>query len=227
MTLFCLAINERKIIKERRFNLECEQNPEMNIPIFQVDAFSKHIFTGNPAAVCPLKDWLPDTMLQNIAAVNNLAETAFFKKQRKHYEIRWFTPITEVDLCGHATLASAHVLFNYNNHPGSEIHFVSPRSSLLKVFKDGKSLVLDFPKDNYEQIEVTSTILDGFEITPKEGYKGKTDYMFVFDEEEHVATMRPNLLAILFLSFARPCLAPQYGRPALRRVSRRWRISIK
>ena len=88
----------------------------MNIPIYQVDAFTDKLFGGNPAAVCPLEDWLSPELMQNIAAENNLSETAFFVRREKIFELRWFTPKIEVDLCGHATLASAHVIFNHLNH---------------------------------------------------------------------------------------------------------------
>src|SRR5688572_27528375 len=109
----------------------------MRQKIYQVDAFTNKVFSGNPAAVCPLDEWLSDDILQKIAMENNLAETAFYVKQDDKYQIRWFTPTVEVDLCGHATLASAFVLFNYENHNGNTIHFYSARSGLLTVTKNG------------------------------------------------------------------------------------------
>ena len=98
----------------------------MKQKIYQVDAFADKVFSGNPAAVCPLAQWLEDETMQNIAQENNLAETAFYVRQGDQYEIRWFTPSVEVDLCGHATLAAAFVLFNLENHAGERIDFYSP-----------------------------------------------------------------------------------------------------
>jgi PhzF family phenazine biosynthesis protein len=105
--------------------------------IYQVDAFTDHVFGGNPAAVCPLEKWLPDPVMQNIAMENNLAETAFYVSKGDHFELRWFTPKVEVDLCGHATLAAAFVLFNCEGFSGEEINFHSPRSGKLTVTKNG------------------------------------------------------------------------------------------
>ena len=112
----------------------------MKIPIYQVDAFTNERFKGNPAAVCPLSDWLPDAVMQNIAAENNLAETAFVVAAGENFEIRWFTPTVEVDLCGHATLASAYVLFNELGFSGDQINFISHRSGPLSVTKNGSIL---------------------------------------------------------------------------------------
>src|SRR5688572_9963513 len=114
----------------------------MRQKIYQIDAFAHEVFTGNPAAVCPLNQWLSDDMLQKIAMENNLAETAFYVKQGDQYQIRWFTPTVEVDLCGHATLAAAYVLFNHENYTDSTIHFYSPRSGALTVTKKGELLTL-------------------------------------------------------------------------------------
>lgn len=123
----------------------------MKIKLFQVDAFAGELFSGNPAAVCPLDHWLPDELMLNIAAENNLAETAFFVREKEGFHIRWFTPTAEVDLCGHATLATAHVLFNHLNYPGNSVTFHS-RSGFLSVRKEKEYLTLDFPTDIYEQI---------------------------------------------------------------------------
>src|SRR5690606_16423175 len=111
------------------------------------DAFTDQIFSGNPAAVCPLDAWLEDTLMQQIAMENNLAETAFFVKNEQGYEIRWFTPTVEVDLCGHATLASAFVLFNCEGYTADAIRFHSPRSGLLIVKREDDYLTLNFPTD--------------------------------------------------------------------------------
>ena len=103
----------------------------MKIPIYHVDAFSDHLFGGNPAGVCPLQEWLPDETLQSVAMENNLSETAFFVNAGAHFHIRWFTPLVEVDLCGHATLASAHVIFEFLNWKSPEICFASKSGELV------------------------------------------------------------------------------------------------
>src|SRR6202008_431377 len=117
----------------------------MKLKLYQVDAFTDKVFGGNPAAICPLEDWLPDEVLQKIAMENNLAETGFYVKKNDEFEIRWFTPTIKVDLCGHATLAAAHVLFHHENHQGNYVAFHSPKSGPLHVSKDGNNLSLNFP----------------------------------------------------------------------------------
>lgn len=164
----------------------------MKLKLYQIDAFTETVFNGNPAAVCPLESWLPDKVLQQIAMENNLAETAYYVKKGNEYEIRWFTPTIEVDLCGHATLASAYVLFNYENHTGNEIFFHSPRSGKLNVSKDGELLTLNFPSDNLERIELSDELKKGFNKQAIEVFKGKTDYMFVFDSEEQIKNLKPD-----------------------------------
>jgi PhzF family phenazine biosynthesis protein len=124
----------------------------MKTKIYQVDAFTDRLFHGNPAAICPLAAWLPDETMQQIGAENNLSETAFYVKSGDAYEIRWFTPTVEVDLCGHATLATAHVLFNHEGYGGRQITFNS-RSGILKVAREGDFLVLDFPVDTIEEVD--------------------------------------------------------------------------
>ncbi len=168
----------------------------MKLKIYQIDAFTDNIFGGNPAAICPLEKWLPDEILQKIAMENNLAETAYFVKRGADYEIRWFTPTVEVDLCGHATLATAHVLYNYENHASNEISFFSPRSGKLTVSKQGDMLTLNFPTDTLETISITPDLLKGFNYQPVEVIKGKTDYMFVFKTEEEIKNLKPNLMEL-------------------------------
>ena len=97
----------------------------MHLPIYQLDAFCEALFSGNPAAICPLESWLPDTLMLDIAAENNLAETAFYVREKNHFHIRWFTPTVEVDLCGHATLAAAYVLFHHEGYTGDTVIFDS------------------------------------------------------------------------------------------------------
>lgn len=164
--------------------------------IYQIDAFADQVFSGNPAAVCPLDQWLNDDILQNIAMENNLAETAFYVKQDDQYQIRWFTPTVEVDLCGHATLAAAFVLFNHENYKGDIIRFYSPRSGLLTVSKKRELLTLNFPADQFEQIQLSDEITNGFDIKPQLAFKGKTDYLLVFDKEDEIKKIVPELEAI-------------------------------
>jgi predicted PhzF superfamily epimerase YddE/YHI9 len=168
----------------------------MQIPIYQVDAFSNQLFKGNPAAVCPLTEWLPDELMQNIAQENNLAETAFIVPSDGGYEIRWFTPTVEVDLCGHATLASAHVVFHELGYSEDFVHFHSPRSGLLAVTKRGSELVLDFPCDTISQIDVEPIHSSGLSKTPRFVFKGKTDYLFVYDSEADIRALQPDFEAL-------------------------------
>lgn len=147
---------------------------------------------GNPTAVCPLSKWIDEKIMQKIAMENNLAETAFIVKRDEQYEIRWFTPKVEVDLCGHATLASAFVLFNYENHQGDCIEFFSPRSGALNVRRDDKDLTLDFPIDEYYNITISEDIISCFDKKPIEAYKGKTDYMLVFENEVDIINIKPQ-----------------------------------
>lgn len=168
----------------------------MKQKIYQVDAFADRIFSGNPAAVCPLEQWLSDDILQKIAMENNLAETAFYVKQGDQYQIRWFTPTVEVDLCGHATLAAAFVLFNHENENGNRIQFYSPRSGALTVTKKGELLTLNFPSDPLTPLPLTDNITGCFDIKPTLAFKGKTDYLLVFDNEEEIRKVRPAFDAI-------------------------------
>lgn len=163
----------------------------MKQKIYQIDAFADKVFTGNPAAVCPLDQWLSDELMLKIAAENNLAETAFYVSHDDEYTIRWFTPKVEVDLCGHATLASAFVLFNYENHQGNTIRFYSPRSGQLAVSKQDDFLTLDFPTDHFLPVELTHEILDCFDQKPTLAFKGKTDFMVVFDTEKQIQNLKP------------------------------------
>lgn len=160
--------------------------------LYQIDAFADEVFSGNPAAVCPLRQWLSDDLLQKIAMENNLAETAFYVKDADQYQLRWFTPAIEVDLCGHATLAAAFILFNHENHIGNTIHFHSPRSGILTVTKEGELLTLNFPTDQLEPIELLDELICGFNIRPQLAFKGKTDYMLVFNNEEEIKKVIPS-----------------------------------
>lgn len=171
----------------------------MKLKIYQIDAFTDKVFSGNPAAVCPLDQWLDDKLMQKIAMENNLAETAFYVKSGNEYQLRWFTPTVEVDLCGHATLASAYVLFNFENHPDSQINFLSPRSGKLTVIKQDDQLTLNFPADILEPVETFKALTDGFNILPVEILKGKTDYMLVFENEIQITEIIPQFDKIALL----------------------------
>lgn len=162
----------------------------MKLPIFQVDAFSSSVFQGNPAAVCPLEKWLPDKIMQSIAQENNLAETAFYIGKDGQYEIRWFTPTHEVDLCGHATLAAAHVLFRLNNDTLSPVTFQS-RSGALRVLREDNLLTLDFPAQVGVQCETPSQMVEGLGATPRNCYRAM-DYMAVFDSEDDIIQIEPD-----------------------------------
>ncbi len=164
----------------------------MKLKIYQVDAFTKHVFGGNPAAVCILNQWIATDLMQKIAAENNLAETAFIVKKDEFYEIRWFTPTVEVDLCGHATLATAHVLFNYYLTDENYIAFHSHLSGSLSVSKENDLLTLDFPCDTITKIETPLVLIDALGKTPLESWKGKNDFMLVFDSQATIESFKPN-----------------------------------
>jgi PhzF family phenazine biosynthesis protein len=163
----------------------------MKISLYQVDAFSDHLFSGNPAAVCPLEEWLPDKTMQNIAMENNLAETAFFVKKDDHFTIRWFTPLVEVDLCGHATLASAHVIFNHLEWDQPSISFMS-RSGLLIVTRNGDLITLNFPSDVIHPAVPPEEMLASLNVKPIETYTGKTDFMIILDSQRAVEMLDPD-----------------------------------
>ncbi|GAB4133245.1 MAG: PhzF family phenazine biosynthesis protein [Raineya sp.] len=167
----------------------------MNIPIYQVDAFiTNKIFSGNPAAVCPLRQWIDEATMQNIALENNLSETVFFVKANNIYQIRWFTPTTEVDLCGHATLAAAFVLFEFEKHRDKEIQFQTRQNKILEVRKDKEKYVLDFPADT---LFLSSQKAEKcFQYEPIEIWKGKEDLIFVFQDENQIVSLEPNWIQI-------------------------------
>ncbi|MDR0206684.1 MAG: PhzF family phenazine biosynthesis protein [Bacteroidales bacterium] len=168
------------------------------IKLYQVDAFTNKLFSGNPAAVCILDTWLSDELMQLIGNENNLAETAFIVPKEQYFEIRWFTPTVEVDLCGHATLASAFVLFNILNYSGSLIKFFSHRSGWLFAEKRDSLVFLNFPTDALTTLtEQQSKILEKcIGIKPIESYKGKTDYIAVINTETSLQNLQPNLIKI-------------------------------
>lgn len=169
----------------------------MKIAYYEVSAFTSHPFGGNPAGVCPLDAWLPDATLQGIAANNNLAETAFLVPHDTEFELRWFTPTTEVDLCGHATLAAAYVLFTERGWPAESIHFQTRRGGLT-VSLDGDRLALDFPALPAEPCATPKGLTRGLGAKPREVFKAR-DYLAVFTSEAEVRALKPdfNLLQTL------------------------------
>ncbi len=168
----------------------------MTIPFYLIDAFAESLFAGNPAGVCLLNEWPEDSLMQNIAMENNQAETAFCVKTVTGYEIRWFTPTVEVDLCGHATLAAARAIFHHEKLNTSQIDFYSPRSGELTVYKNEELLTLNFPADDFHQVELNDTLWAGLGKKPVEAWKGKTDYMLVFANESEIRDINPNYAKI-------------------------------
>ena len=169
----------------------------MKIPIYQIDAFAELPFQGNPAAVCPLDSWLPDHLLQSIAEENNLAETAFYVPANEGYHLRWFTPTHEVDLCGHATLAAAHVLFSSIRPDSAKITFQS-RSGPLHVLKNGELLTLDFPSQSGVACETPSELVEGLGVSPIACYRAM-DYMAVFESEAQIRAIEPDFRRLVTL----------------------------
>lgn len=169
----------------------------MSIPYYQVDAFTDRLFSGNPAGVCILTEMLPDATLQAIAAENNLAETAFVVQRQTHADLRWFTPVLEVDLCGHATLASAHVLFTHLGYRDSTARFQT-RSGVLTVTRHDDLLTLDFPARPAAVCPVPAALVDALGCTPTMTAKAR-DYLAVFDTEQSIRELRPNMAALMRL----------------------------
>ena len=169
----------------------------MRLQIFQVDAFTNQLFEGNPAGICPLDSWLEDSVMQNIAAENNLSETAFFVPQNDAYQIRWFTPAVEVDLCGHATLATAHVLFNHLDYDKRIIHFES-KSGPLTVRKDNEFITLNFPSTRLDVSEASPLLVEALGVNPAVVYESD-DLFVLLNSEEEVSNLNPdfNLLGKL------------------------------
>ena len=164
------------------------------IRLYQIDAFAERLFAGNPAAVCPLEEWLPDAVMQAIATENNLSETAFFVRSGGGYHLRWFTPEVEVDLCGHATLASAFVVFEYLELGQSEVRFQT-RSGELVVRREGELLVMDFPARPAVRCAMNAALEEALGAAPVELWESR-DYMAVYESEEQVRGLKPNMDAL-------------------------------
>ena len=197
----------------------------MEISLYQIDAFASKLFEGNPAAVCPLDEWLPDEIMQSIAEENNLSETAFFVPHGNDFHIRWFTPASEVDLCGHATLASAYVLFNILGYQKEAIQFNS-KSGILVVTKDEDWLTLDFPKQPPVPCNTPNEIVAAFNVKPVECLKSE-DLIAVFKNEIDIESANPDFEQLKKLDsrgviitaksmrydFVARFFAPKYGIP--------------
>jgi PhzF family phenazine biosynthesis protein len=167
----------------------------MRIPIYQVDAFTDKLFAGNPAAVCPLDKWPDSAVMQKIAAENNLSETAFFVKEADRTHIRWMTPTNEVDLCGHATLASAFVIFHHLEKSLDKIVFRS-RSGELIVTREGDLISLNFPANKPAPQTSPGTLLEVFPIAPQEVLFNRT-FLLVFRSEAEVRSMKPDIKKLM------------------------------
>ncbi len=198
----------------------------MELDLYQIDAFTKDVFSGNPAAVCPLDFWLDDDVLQSIALENNLSETAFFIPNANGYHIRWFTPVAEVDLCGHATLASAFLLFNNLKYPKKMIQFDS-RSGPLLIYRDKDLITMNFPAQPPEASLMPPLVKKAFNIQPIACLKSE-DYVFIFKKEQDIIDLIPDMerLRIFDLrgvsvtaegsgevDFVNRFFAPKYGVP--------------
>ena len=159
--------------------------------MYQVDAFTNNVFGGNPAAVIPLDEWLPDELLQNIAEENNLSETAYFVKNEDHYHLRWFTPTMEIELCGHATLASAFVLFEILGFKDDTIRFESMNGTLY-VTREGDLLSMDFPVTHMQLRPSHDVLVEALGPMPTSIFESETKLMAVYEEAEIIYNMQPD-----------------------------------
>lgn len=167
--------------------------------LYQIDAFTNELFKGNPAAVVPLETWLADDTMQAIAAENNLAETAFFVALEDGYQLRWFTPGIEVDLCGHATLAAAHALFEHLGYDEQQIIFHT-RSGPLYVIKSENGYRLDFPADVPQRVSPPEALVRGLGVVPFEVLRGKDDYLAIFPDEATIRDLKPDFRTLMELN---------------------------
>jgi PhzF family phenazine biosynthesis protein len=168
----------------------------MRIPLYQVDAFTSRLFGGNPAAVCPLSEWLPEATMQAIAAENNLAETAFFVPHGDGYLLRWFTPTVEVELCGHATLASGYVVTRILAPERRSVIFDTLKAGPLEVKRDGDRLAMDFPAWPPEEKSADPRVLAALGARPAESFVARGRTLAVYDRTEDVAALRPDFAAM-------------------------------
>ncbi|MCB0667765.1 MAG: PhzF family phenazine biosynthesis protein [Saprospiraceae bacterium] len=200
----------------------------MTLTLYQVDAFTNRLFHGNPAAVVPLKFWLDDDVMQRIAAENNLAETAFFVRDGDEFDIRWFTPSKEVELCGHATLASAHVLFCHEKHPSKRCTFKTRHRGKLTVERTAEYLIMDFPVDPPQKVagETELKLSQTLDLSIRDIRRGLDDFLVVVDNPEIIIEYQPDFRKIAELDargliissatdtkydFVSRCFFPRFG----------------
>jgi PhzF family phenazine biosynthesis protein len=169
--------------------------------IYQVDAFTNQLFKGNPAAVIPLNEWISDALMQTIAEENNLSETVFYVPKNKQFEIRWFTPTCEIDLCGHATLAAAHIIFSVQNFTDNTIIF-SSKSGILTVKKNEDWYTLHFPSETIEEIETPTALTEALGVKILKTYKGKWKIVCVLENEATVKNLQPNFSKLTELDYS-------------------------
>lgn len=169
----------------------------MRLPIYIVHAFTNQLFGGNPAAVCPLTEWLPEAQMQKLAAENNLSETVFFVPNENEFNIRWFTPTVEVKLCGHATLAAAHIMYTELGYANDEIVFNSASGKLVITRVEGNKIQLDFPANEPEiTTEIPDGLLQGLHLTEAEVYKSSFDYMVVLPSQQAIEDLQPDFTSL-------------------------------
>ena len=167
----------------------------MRLPLYQVDAFTGDLFGGNPAAVCPLERWLSDATMQAIAAENNLSETAFFVREGDRYALRWFTPSVEVDLCGHATLASGFVIMNFLEPRRETVSFRTVKAGTLTVTRAADMLAMDFPARPAAPAEAPAGLLAALGGAPRALLRAR-DYLVVYDSAGEIAALKPDFAAL-------------------------------
>jgi PhzF family phenazine biosynthesis protein len=182
----------------------------MKLKVYIVNAFAETAFGGNPAAVIYLREWLTENLMQEIAAQHNLAETAYIIPQGEDYSIRWFTPAVEVALCGHATLASAHVFYNHLGYKKDKITFDSQSGPLHVSKRDDGKFTLDFPADKATESENLAVFEEGLKVKPLKVYKGSTDYMAVLENQRAVENLSPDFRVLSQLK-ARGIIATAKG----------------
>lgn len=178
----------------------------MKLTMYQIDAFAQKVFEGNPAAVIPLNEWIEDELMQKIAMENNLSETVFFVKEQEKYHIRWFTPKAEVDMCGHATLASAYVVFEELHEQTNEIVFSSKSGDLVVKKESDGSLVMSFPIQEIHECPIPQQIIDSFIHKPIACYKSM-DYIVIFENEKDILEAQQNLELLKSLDARGVCIA--------------------
>lgn len=169
----------------------------MKFNYFHIDAFTSVLFAGNPAGVVILKEWLSESLMQQIARENNFSETAFvLAKDNTSFELRWFTPTTEVELCGHATLAAAKVIFEHYAQQATELTFKTKYAGDLKATQEGKFIALDFPADEIKEVQAPEELTQALGATHQESFEGRSDYLLVFANQEDLQKIRPNFEAL-------------------------------